>query len=454
VIEGSDAAMVAEVYAIFVAGVRDEASRNPAVKLTDGTRHGVATLTVGDDFHAAQAGARILFSNNKQAMEAGLTLAVKKKSKLVSVLKHPTLEPARKLVGTDAAAWLWFDLAAAKQTAEGKAFFETVNKDVLQLLLLGSSLDAAARCDYLVVGLYAKSERYTLSVRLPAKRMGLGEGMKLHVPAGRVGAKPLLEPPGVVFSQSNYIDLGYLWKHRATMIADEKVRTDIEKSFEDISKLLPGTSVGQILEGIGPHHRIVMAQTGEKLYGRDPGQPIPPTAYVLSLRDPEVAKSLDGVLRAGGLLAGFQTGWKMTESRSDGVKVVTYTFPENGDPKFDDADNLRFNTAPSFALAHGSLVVGSTPGIVKAILPLLNGESEGVPEAWRMKIYAPGIANVLEAQPDATITDTVLTQGITLAEARKQVLELSKWIRGLGAVTILIDHGEHCYRTDLEWKFK
>lgn len=454
-IEGKNEAAVEKVYALLIAGIKDEATRNPSIKLSE-IKHGKKSIySVGDDLHYARLGVRTLVSNKLAALKSGIDLALGK-SKHESVTAHASVAKAKALAGNDAAAWLWFDLATAKETKEGKDFFENSRKQLFQLLIFGSSVDAAKRSDFLVAGLYVKPEGYAFSLRMPAKRADLDSVMRVHVPAKGIGTKPLLEPPGVVASHSFYLDVAHLWTSRKTVIADDAERMMFEKGIADISKVLPGTSLGEMFEQSGPHHRLVSAHTGEKLYTREPGQPVPPSAYVMSLRSDKLGESLDGVLRAGGLLAGFQTGWKMSETTHDGVKIVSYTFPEKGDLKFNDDDNLRFNAVPSFAKVNDSFVIGSTPGIVKSLIPLLKKEAKGVgsSEVFRFKVYAQGAADVLQAHPDATVTDAVLTQGITLGEARQQTLDLAKWVRTLGTASVVIDHGDEYYRFDATWEYK
>lgn len=453
-IEGRDEATVEKVYTILIAGIRDEARRKGTLKFSEGTYEATKYFSLGNDLHYTRVGTRTFFSNKLAVLKIGVDLA-HGRSDHESVLNHPTFVKARSLVGSEAAAWLWFDFSTAKATKEGKDFFENYRKNLFQLLVFGSTVDAASRSDFLVTGLYLKPDGYAFSLRMPAKKMDLDETMRVHVPAKGHGSKALLEPSGVVFSQSFYLDLGHLWTNRKTIISAMELK-GIEKGVADVSRLLPGTSLGKLFEQSGPYHRLVMAHTGEKLYKREPGQPIPAAAYVLNLREEQLGESLNGILRAAGLIATFQTGWKMSASRHDGIDIVSYTFPETGDAKFEDSDNLRFNTVPSYAKVGDSFIVASTPGMVKALIPILKSESKnaGSPEVWKFKLYAEGAANVLSTYPEATVTDAVLGQGITLAEARKQVLDLAKWVRTLGTATFSLEHGEEYFRFDSTWSFR
>ena len=445
IVQGTDEECVAKTYDLVLAGIIDGGK----TAARTGTIGKVKTTHVGDDFHTARVGKTLYFANKEAALKAGL------KRPTGVVADVASLKAARKLVGPDAVAWAWLDLAKVKESQASKDFFEASRKDILQTLVIGSSVDAARRANFLAAGLYRTDAGFTLSIRLPAKRADLDDAMSLHVPkAGNLGSKPLLVPEGVIASQSFYLDLGHIWKNRATMVNDE-VRPQIEAFDKEISRVLPGTSFGELLAQMGPHHRLVMAHTGEKLYARTSEFPVPPVAYIASMRDRSFAKTMDGILRGGAFLAGFQTGWAMKEETVEGTKIVSYRFPEAGEPKFDDPQNLRFNAVPSFAAVGDSLVVASSPGLVKRLIPLLKNEiaTEGSPSVWRASAFAAGAGLTLAANPEPTITQTILQQGIGLAEARAQVAAIAKWLPTLGAMNLRMNHDPDVYKFDFDWTF-
>ena len=49
--------------------------------------------------------------------------------------------------------------------------------------------------------------------------------------------------------------------------------------------------------------------------------------------------------------------------------------------------------------------------------------------------------------------NTVLTQGIGLDEAKKQVRQIADWVQTLGNPTLNIDHQADAYELKFEWKF-
>jgi hypothetical protein len=454
VVEGTDEATVAKAYSLFLDGIREELSRGDSKQeLKSKVFEGVPVSSIGKDFHTARIGPAIYVANRDTAMTECLKLAAGKGGKPVT--DHANVAKARTLAGPNAVAWGWLDLATIKQSQQSKDFFASTKKDIFQTLLFGGTADAARRADFIAFAVEQTATGYAWCVRLPAKRSELDPNMAIHAPfKGEIGSRPLLQPPGTVYSQSMYLDLGYLWKERKRIFNPENLK-DVETGIAQIDKVLPNTTFGQLLENSGPYHRFVAAHTGEKLYAIEPAQAIPPSAYVGSMRDAQYGETMEALLRAGGLIAGFQTGWKMSEETFENVKLVTYRFSEKAEPKFDDPEKMRFNAAPTFAIVGDSLVVGSTPGIVKLLIPELRKESKasGSPAVWRASAFAAGGSKFLAANPDATVTQAILSQGIGLAEAKEQTKKLAAWLGTLGRFDVSIDHAAEYFEFKIAWKY-
>ncbi len=462
VARGTDEAAVAEFFKLSVAVLGQEAARqaaggdeSTAPKLRKAEHRGVETVHLGKDFHAARVGPVLYVANTEESLNAGLDVIANDHRPELSVASRSGPKAARKLLGGDPLAWLWFDFAKIKEEKGAKDFFESTRKDLFQTLVAGSSIDAFRRADFIAAGLYRTADGFKAVLRLPAKRADLPKEFALHAPpAGTPGTLPLLEPKGVVYSQSFYLDLGALWDQR-DKIVNEQQRKDIEKAEKDISKVLPGTTLGKLLEMSGPYHRLVAVERDEKPYGVAPEQVVPPFALVSSMRDPHFGKTASSALRSAALLASFQTGLKMTEEKYDGVTIVSYRFPEKGTFPGGDPGNLRFNFVPCFAVVGDSLVVSSSPGLVKDLIPELRKTPDPAkcsPAVWRAKTYATGLAATIRLNPDPVVTNAVLRDGVGLDEAKKQVAALADFTAALGALGLEIDHQPDAYQIKLEWK--
>jgi hypothetical protein len=395
----------------------------------------------------------VLYVSNKEAaLNAGLDLKPGR-----SAGDRPGPRAARKLVGGNPLAWAWLDFAKIKEGKQAKDFFAATRKDLFQTVVFGSSADAFRRADFVAAGLHRTADGFTATIRLPAKRADLHEDLALHAPpAGEPGSLPLLEPAGVVYSQSFYLDLGALWKKRKTLVNAQQLK-DIEKGEKEISKFLPGTSLGKLLEVSGPYHRIVAVHSNDRPYSVRPDQAIPPAALVTSMRDPQFGKTAASAMRAGAMIASLQTGLAMSQETHDGVMITSYRFPETKPFPGGDPNKLRFNFVPCFAVVGDFLVVSSSPALVKELIPELKKTPDPTkcsPAVWRAKTYAAGIAQSFRDNPEPVVTNAILRDGVGLDEAKKQVADLADWVATLGAAGLSIDHGTNAYEIRLEWKTK
>lgn len=458
VVQGTDEAKTTAAFHLFVQLLSDESARQSAsdkpAKVEIGTHHGADVLHIGEDFFAARSGAVLLFANKRMAMEKGLALASKKDS-ATSVLSHASLPAAKKLLDGDPLAWLWFNLDAAKQTKEAKDFFESTRKDFLQTMVVGSTVDAVRRAAFVSAGWYQTADGLKLTVKLPAKRADLPPEFALHVPmkSDVPGSLPLLEPPGVLYSQSFYLDLATFWTERKKLL-NEQVLKDFEKGVADVSKVLPGTTLGKLLEMSGPHHRFVAVERGTNQYKTASDTPLPEMAMVSSMKDPQFGKTMNTTLRTAAALASLGFGMTMSEEKVGDVDVVSYRFSETKSLPADPT-NIRFSFVPSFAVVNGFLVVGSSPQLVKDLIPALKKTIDPAacsPAVWRNKVYGAGAASGLKARPEAVITSTVLSQGIGLNEAKQQIDQIAKFLNSLGTVGMTLDHTAAAYVFDVEWK--
>ncbi len=463
VVQGTDEPTTTEFVKLALKALEEEVARQAGSganaddsKLRHATYKGCETVHLGKEFHAARMGAVLYIATQEVALQKGLDLAVSKSTNgSIGALASP--KAARKLLGGEPLAWVWFDFAKTKESQATKDFFEATRKDFLQTLVLGSSIDAVRRSDFITAGLYGTSAGLKAVLKLPAKRADLPPEFVLHAPpAGQPASLPLLEPKGAVYSQSFYLDFGTLWIDRKKLLNEQQLK-DFEKADKDISKLLPGTTFSKLLEMSGPYHRVVAVNTTETLYDKSPDVLYPAAAIVTSMRDPQFGKTATSALRAAGFVASTQTGVKMTDETHDGVKIVTYRFPEDKPfPNDTDPGNLRFNTAPSFAVVGEHLVVASRPSLIKELIPELRkplDPAKSSTAVWRGKGYGNGAAEFIRNYPDALITNTVLTQGIGLDEAKKQVRQIADWLQTLGNPSLEIDHQTDAYELKFEWKF-
>jgi hypothetical protein len=450
VFRGKDERQVTRAVELGTRVIDDELARQGSkdrVTWSDVAGHRAAKV---GDAHLARVGATVLVSNNETMLKGAVTLAAADRAES-SV--HKARRDAFKLLPKDPLAWLWLDLASVKQSKQAKDFFDATRQDFLQTIVVGGTIDCVKRADFLAAGVYREPNGFRLALRMPAGRSEFPPEFQLHVPPkGEPGSLPLLEPPGTIYTQSFHLDIGYLWKHRDKLLNAE-IRGGLEQAEKDTARFMPnGVKFGDLLEMWGPHHRVVVANHDAMPYKKQPGQRLPAFGYVASTRDPKFARSLDPTLRAAAILTSFAIGLKMTEHTHDGVKVVAYRFPEDKELA-DDPDGLRFNFEPCFATVGDSFVVASTVELCKKLITELKRvEKEPSHKALiRGKFSARGGAGALAALPEPLVTDAILSRGIGLDDARKEVAQLVAWIKSLGAFRGELDIAEKQYKLDLVW---
>jgi hypothetical protein len=457
VMEGKDEKGVGEGFELAVQLIEAELARQSGgetpVKLPRGTHAGATTVSLGE-FQLARAGRTILVASSVTLLHDAIG-RVAAKTDPDSVLTAKGFRAAKALIGPNPLASLWVNLRPVKETTAGRDFFEATRKDFLQTVVVGSSIDAVRRSDFVAVGLHETPKGFKLSVRLPAKRDGLPNDFGMHVPMSTdtLGTLPLLEPPGVLYSQSLHLDLAALWKDRKTLF-NEQILGDIEKGVRDVSRLLPGTSVEKLLAQSGPHHRFVVVERGADQYAVRPGTVIPEMALVSTTRHPDFAAGMGTTLRAAGLLASLQLKLKMTEESADGVRITSYRFPDKGEFPGDDG-NLRFNFVPCFAATEKEFLVGTSPRLLKDLLAELKKPARPADTSaavWRGKFYGTGAATAIRSRPDAVISDAVLSRGVGLKQAKAEVAELAAFLDAFGTVSFALDHGKEAFKFDVEWE--
>jgi hypothetical protein len=451
ILEGKDEKRVAELWDALLTVLEEEIQREvPQFKLTTKSEGKIRYFST-DEFQTAQAGTTIAITNNKDTGKAvGELLLGKGKG----VLANANVLAAKKLQGGNPLAWLWYDLDQLKQTQAAKDFFAATKKEILQTLVIGSSVDAARRASFVSAGVYQKDETLKLAVKLPAKRADLPEEMALHVPMKKdvPGSLPILNVSGAFWSQSFYLDIATLWTDRKRLLNDD-IRMQFEDADKQISKLLPGTTLGKLLEMSGPHHRFVMTERGKNHYKQVADYPLPEMALVTSMRDPKFGAKMNTTIRTAMALMSSTYTWSMKETKHDDVDIVSYYFSETK-PYADDPTNFRFNFVPSFAVVNDSLVLATSPDIIKDLIQELKKPIDPKacsPVVWRNRITGDGVATALLARPERSLSTQVLNTGLSLAEAKAQLADLAKVVRSAGEVGLSIDHSAEAYVVELVW---
>jgi hypothetical protein len=461
VIQGRDEALLQKFFILAREILVQELGRQESPeRLEQGTYHDIETIKVGKEFHAARAGAALLVSNSESVLHTAIDLRLNAKKNIREVLEK---QHVRQLLPANPLAWTWFNLEPAHTSPQGKEVFAQPRNDTNLTVLFGGWLDVARRSPFLCTALCQEDGGLRASVRMPCGRDGSPPELAVHIPpANQTGTLPLMEPKGVFYSTSFYLDLAQFWEQRAKLFNAMQV-----KGFEDLDKkagpFLLGNRLNKLFAQAGAHWRFFAAyQTpaGDRPLKRGPFDYLG-YGLVVDMRDPVFAKHMDGILRGAALLAGFQTPLKLVEEKHGDVTLVGYRITaEPGKGPAGRRAVFLYGASPCFARVGDRFLVCSTLELGKEVIDQLRQEiaetGKRIPDqaAVRSQWYAAGGADILHALEDQLLAQTILNQALSPAEAKAQVHHFIDWVRTTGVLETRGEYGAKDFHFDIRYSAK
>jgi hypothetical protein len=412
---------------------------------------GVQGVHLGDKVFVAAAGSALLVSNKEETMKQALDLAAGKGQ---SVLANPGIAGARKLLPARPLAWTWVNLESVRNVKQVKEAIPTIELQPIFAPFVGSWIDTAKRAPFLCASLSREGNGFLATVRLPRGLEGMAEKAAVYLPREHEALPPLLEPKGVQYSTSYYLDLGRLWDKR-DMVLTKEAREGLDKLEKQAARFLGGIKLGKLISQAGSHQRFMQVSPPgpSTVYKRQPKQPAGAFALVQEMRDPGFAKSMESVLRTAALIGAAQFNLKLVEEQHAGCRIVSYRFPEDG--KFPgDVQDIRFNFTPSFVQVGDQFVVTSTVELARELVDLLHKESRSKSEdtaSVRARVYASGIAVALKGTKDQLVTQAILGQALSPKAAEEQINAAIRLVEGLGNADVVSAYGRNDHRLDVRF---
>jgi hypothetical protein len=454
VIDGKDEALAEKFLNLALNLVEQELARQESKEKIEKTTHrGIDAYKFGD-LMIARAGATLIVGNKKEALKLAIDVNAGEGKSLADAAGP---RDARKALPADCLAWLWLDLDVARKAPNAKAMFELPSNDPVQTFAIGGWLNVVKRAPFLAAGLTRDKDAFRLTLRFSGGgHDGMPEALRLHVPpAGKPGGMGLLEPKGVILSHNFYFDPDVLYQKRS-LIFNEKIAKDFEDTEKQAKKFLLGHSLATLYAQAGPWHRVVVAHRETTSgYSAKPKVYYPSIAYINTMRDPAVARPIEGILRGIALLAGNPYKAKIFEEMHGDIKIVGYRFPENIEVA-DDPEGIRYNFTPCFAAVGNQFLMCSTLEFCHEMIPLLQNESAGSAHSspFRMRLYGAGGSDLVRGFEEQVLGQIILDQAVKPAEARQQLEALMAWLRRLGTVELRSEYLDKEFRFDVEWKLK
>jgi hypothetical protein len=452
VIQSKDEALLHKFVKLGLEVVEQELARQESKQHIERQMYrNLETIRIGKDFHAAVTGSALLISNVDYGLKHGIDLHLDGDKK--SMGRSAKVAEARKVLPPGPLASLWVNFEPLHESPQAKPLFEQPNNQPILTVLFGGWLDVARRSPFLCTGFYHQKGSFLTTVRMPRGREGMPEALAAHLPPPDfAGVLPLLEPKGVLYSTSYYMDVSKFWEHRAKLLNAKQLK-DLEEFDKNSARFLVGTRLSQLLAQAGARQRIVVANQAKSGYKKTPGQPIPAFAFVVEMREPEsFSKSVDLIVRGVALLAGTQVTLKLVEEKHGDYTIVGYRFPEDGEFK-NDVNEIRFNFSPCFVVVGDQFIASSTVGLCHELIDLVKQEGRvgknGSATAARSQLYATGGAEALQAAEEQLIAQAILGQALAPDKAREQVHAFVEWVRNLGTLQIESGYGAQDFRYDL-----
>lgn len=460
VLQGTDEKTVAKFLDLGRSLFEEERARQGVTeKLARKTYAGAEVVEFDKELLAARIGDALIVSNKGDGMKAALdqNAVNAKDAKARNAANTRAGSEAVKILPAGPAAWLWVNLIPLKQLPEAKDLFETPRANFIFTAFAAGWLDVARRSDFVAAGLYHDAADFRLAVRMPAGRKGMGTDIEIHLAKDPnvAGTLPLLEPKGVLATHSFYLDIDTMYKKR-DLIFPPELSKGIEEGEKQISRFLLGTTLPKYLSQSGVHYRLVATQPERvESYKTQPEQRLPAFAAVLSMRDPQFARTTTALIRAVATGLGSQISYRSWDEEMDGVKVFGFSFPDNG--KFpDDPLKLHFNYQPCFALVQDQYILASNKGICRELIGLIKKEdrSKKMSQNMQFKAFASGLGSYVYTSADQALAGTILSQGLKLGAARRQTESLFAYLQKLGTVSVETDYTDTSFRFDVTWKTK
>ncbi len=455
VIQGRDPALTAKIFQTLLSVARQERLRQGLPTGYEKQEYrGVETWKLDDQLFAAVLGDAIVYSNLALGLQAAVDQHLD--SSKPSLLRESAYADAQEFVPDDVLASVWVKLDFVHNSPELKPLLALPSSFFPPQLLFGGLIDAIKRSPYLVVALRKESDGFAITVRLPRGTHGMHEFNQIHVPpAGTPAALPLLEPEGLLYTASSYLDFPLLWKHRSLLLPTDQLKglNDFE---EKSSAVLYGKRLSWFFEHFGVRQRFVVARQQETGYRTTPRTQLPAFAVVLEMPDAkEFAKTVDGPLRTLAFVGQLQYGMTPIDESHAAAQVVGYRFVENDANKARD-DGYLFNFSPCRAQLNDQFIVSSTKELTERLIDEIGKQSlEKIgrdPSVTHQSKFAwQGLSNYLGGIRKQLVTQNVLEQGNNPADAAKEVALFLSMLDHLGRIEMTNRYEREQYRIDFKF---
>lgn len=447
VIQGRDEAAMTKFFGLALEVLDQELGRQDIKGALKKVPYRDVPVVQVDKARFAQLGSTLLLANSDEAMKRAIDCH---KGSGKSVANVPALTDARQSLDKNPLAWVWLHLAPLQAKNEFKQGIKTLTLQPL-FFAFWPMLDVIERTPSVCAGIYEDGNNFQVSVRMARGRTGMSERAALLMPVEEEATTlPLLKPENALASLSFHLDLGKFWQNRAKLVPGKQENKQLDQLEKASALFLGGVKLSTLLNQAGVHHRIVAAQQIRPSYKTVPAQPLPALGWIVDMRDPAFARSMETILRGAGLLASTQANLKMVEEKHGPHAIVSYHFPEDKEFK-GDTNGFRFNFSPAFVKAGDCFIVSSTVELARELADIVSKESktQGGSTSTRWQFYAAGGAAALRAAETQLKSQYILGRALSPKDAQDQVRQLIALVERLGILSLETNYGPDDFRLDI-----
>ncbi len=340
------------------------------------------------------------------------------------------------------------DLETVRKVPGFQKVLKRPGDDAGPMALLGGWLDLLGAADRLRVNLGWPNGSSEFSLQIATRStepIHVLDGFFARDPNHALA--PLLEPAGTIYSASWYRDYAALWNQRADLLTESALKK-IEKGDADVKRQFSTFGVSftpsRLFEQLGTDFRFVLARSGPSEYRIELKDRLPAAAVCVSLRDEAAFQDqAEPLSRAIGLLTTFGKARMLTKTSEHAQARLKGIWFRDDEKSAREGNRVRFNFNPTWTVARGHFIVGSTRHIVTQVIDELDRQAAEPRRGTgplsqvtdRQSLSFTQLAGALTDFREAILEDSALKRGLSLSEAAREFELGLDLVQSLGRLT-------------------
>lgn len=371
---------------------------------------------------------------------------------------NPASQPTAAAV---ASLKLTLDLDAIRKAPGFRKTLKTPADNAGAVALLGGWLDLARRSPRIDVSLTLAGNAVDVVASVP-----VGAGNRPQEIAGFFAteeagpAAPLLNPPRTIYSASWCRDYRALWESRRKLLTAKAARTMEEgdkRLQQQLSVIGAKTRFSTLFTELGTKFRVVVVRQEEHDYRVDLKSRFPAAAIAVKLRNESLFREQsESLFKAIGFLATVgEAKMLRRNSKYRGAEMSSLRFRDDRNSA-SKGNRIRFQFSPTYCIARGHVIAGSTPEVVRAVIDELhrleavesspNSASDGMLTTESQMLSLDEVAKALKDYRAPLVRALTLNLGLSLPESEKEVDVFAAMLSRMGQATARVSYDKNRFQ--------